>query len=78
MKKLLLIATLLIISILPSCEEDEKIGFCYACCDANNMNICYADFSESKCKDYNNGKVDGFSWSFFVGPACPPSLPTGN
>ena len=44
-----------------SCKEDEKMGVCTACCDGNNGYICYPDFTQSKCKEYNDSKVNGYS-----------------
>jgi hypothetical protein len=66
---------LLILSFTISCKEEERKGICLACCDANGNKFCEPNFTEGMCADYNNRKVNGYSWTFEEKDICPPVKP---
>ena len=71
--RVLVTFTCLLLLLSISCEEEEKKGFCVACCDSNGKTTtCYADFTKKKCADYNKNHVDGYDWEFYDGDICPP------
>lgn len=66
---------LLVILVFGSCNEDEKRGVCYACCNQSGNIVCKTDITEAECKTLNNQKTDGYSWSFSEGKVCPIPTP---
>ena len=61
---------------LLSCQEAEKTGLCCPCCDSLQNLHARPDFTRKMCEDYNNRKVDGYSWSFAEnGLPCAPPAP---
>lgn len=67
---------LLLILFFGSCDEDEKQGVCYACCNQSGNIVCKTGITESKCKTFNDQKTDGYSWSFSEGQVCPIPTPS--
>lgn len=51
-----------------SCKE--KTGVCTACCGSSGTTYCKDGWTEADCKDFNNKKVNGLSWSWYEGQTC--------